>query len=218
MPDQRTLTDLADRVLTSVSQPTSARTAPGLYRELLRLLADGQPVTLARLAAASGQPAETVERAVANWPDTEYDDQGRITGYGLTLTPTPHRFTVNGTQLYAWCALDTLFFPAVIGRPACVESPCHATGTPVCLTVDPAAGVTALDPATAVVSIATPERATSVRTEFCDLGHFFATPQAGRDWQARHPGTSLLCVADAYEVSRPLSDALLDATGPASCC
>jgi alkylmercury lyase len=47
--------------------------------------------------------------------------------------------------------LDTLFFPAVIGRPARVESSCAATGIPIRLTVDPTEGVAALDPPTAVV-------------------------------------------------------------------
>ena len=51
-------------------------------------------------------------------------------GWELTLRPTPHGFNVDGKQLYTWCALDTLFFPAVIGRPARVESPCAATALP----------------------------------------------------------------------------------------
>lgn len=218
MPVQPTTAELANRILTSVTQPTSARTTPGLYRELLRLLTRGEPVALERLATASGHRAETVARTVSSWPDTEYDAQGRITGYGLTLNATPHRFTVDGTQLYTWCALDTLFFPAVIGRRARIASPCHATGAPIQLTVDPADGVTALDPPTAVVSIVTPEHVASVRTEFCHLGHFFATPQAAQSWQAAHPGMSVLPVAEAYEVSRPLSDALLDTSGPGHCC
>lgn len=73
------------------------------------------------------------------------------------------------------------------------------------LTVDPAAGVTALDPATAVVSIVTPEQVGSVRTEFCNPGRFFATADAACEWQARHPGMNVLSVADAYQASRPLS-------------
>lgn len=94
-------------------------------------------------------------------------------GYGITLRPTPHRFVIDGNRLYVWCALDTLFFPAVIGCPAHIESPCAATGNPVSLTVDPATGVTALSPATAVVSIITPEPVGSVRTVFCHPVRFF---------------------------------------------
>jgi hypothetical protein len=73
-----------------------------------------------------------------------------------------------------------LFFPAVIGRPARVESQCAATGIPVRSTVDPTAGVSSLDPSTAVVSIVTPEQMRSVRTAFCNPSCFFATPDAAR--------------------------------------
>lgn len=159
-----------------------------------------------------------MQRIVGGWTDTEYDPQGRIVGYGLTLRPTPHQFTVDGKQLYTWCALDTLFFPAVIQRPARVESPCAATGTSIQITVDPAEGVTSVDPATAVVSIVTPEQVTSVRTSFCSPGRFFATPEAARGWQAKYPGMHVVSVADAYEASRPLSDILLNDGGPDMCC
>jgi alkylmercury lyase len=123
---------------------------------------------------------------------------------------------VDGKQLYTWCTLDTLFFPAVIGRPAPIESPCAGTGIPISLMVDPVAGVTALDPATAVVSIVTPERMSSVRASFCKPGHFFETLGAARAWQAKHPRMDVLTVADAHRVSRPLSAMLLDETTPPS--
>ena len=132
--------NLSDRLVASVGQAVSARTTPWLYRALLRLLSHGEPVTIVELAAAAGQASDDVQRDVAGWNDTEYDRQGRIIGWGLTLRPTPHRFNVDGKHLYTWCAPDTLFFPAVIGRPAHIESPCVATGTPIRLTVDPTAG------------------------------------------------------------------------------
>jgi alkylmercury lyase len=210
--------NLADRLVASISQAGSPRTSPSLYRVLLRRLAEGEAVTIAQLAAAAGQPTDDVQRTVAGWPDTEYDQQGRIIGYGLTLRPTSHRFTVDGKQLYTWCALDTLFFPAVIGRPANVESLCAGTGIPVRLTVDPAVGVIGLGPATAVVSIVTPREVSSVRTDFCNPGRFFASPDAAREWQAKHPGMDMMPVAAAYKAGRFLSDMLLDDRDPHACC
>lgn len=209
---------LANRLVASVSQAGSARTSPGLYRVLLRLLARGEPVAITELAAAAGQFTEGVQRAVAAWRDTEYDEQGRFIGWGLTLRPTPHHFTVDGKQLYTWCALDTLFFPAVIGRLARIESPCGSTGLPIRLTVDPEAGVTALDPGTAVVSLVTPEQVSSVRAAFCNPGRFFVTLDAARDWQTKHAGMEVLPVADAYEAGRPLSAMLLRDGRSHTCC
>lgn len=109
---------------------------PGLMGVALRPLATGEPVTPAELAAAAGVSHAEVEHATAG-RDIEYDDHGRIVGWGLTRNPTPHRFTVPGRQLYTWCAPDTLIFPAVIGQVADVESPCPATATTIRLTVDP---------------------------------------------------------------------------------
>ncbi|UPK03123.1 organomercurial lyase MerB [Bradyrhizobium sp. 170] len=206
--------NLSDRLVASVGQAASARTTPGLYRALLRLLSHGEPVTITELAAAAGQAFDVVQRAVAGWNDTEYDEQGRIIGWALTLRPTQHRFNIDGRQLYTWCALDTLFFPAVIGRPARVESPCAATGVPIRLTVDPTAGVSALDPSAAVVSIVTPEQMSSVRTAFCNPGRFFATPDAARAWQCKYPGMEVLSVVDAHRASRPLSEMLLNGSAP----
>ncbi|GGK28504.1 hypothetical protein GCM10011583_70590 [Streptomyces camponoticapitis] len=150
-------------------------------------------------------------------PDTEYDDAGRVIGSGLTQRPTPHHFTIDGVQLYTWCALDTLVFPAVLGRTAHVESPCHTTRTPVCLTVTPT-GVTDLNPADAVVSIITPDDMTSVRSAFCNHVHFFAHPEAAQNWLTDHPGTSTLPVADAHQLGRPLTQTLIDAPTPRHCC
>ncbi|MEJ1088456.1 hypothetical protein WDU99_09025 [Microbacterium sp. Mu-80] len=63
---------------------------------LLRLIVEGGPVTVEQFAAAAGRPVDDVRTGLAAVPDTEYDDQGRIIGQGLTLRPTPHRFTVAG--------------------------------------------------------------------------------------------------------------------------
>ena len=217
MSDDLPQTGLTDRLvaslMASVTPAGSARTSPALYRTLLRLLAQGEPVTIAQLAVAAGQPLDDVESTVAGWPDTEYDEQDRIVGWGITLRPAPPRFAVDSRQLYTWCALDTLFFPTVIDRRAHVESSCHATGVPIRLTVDPADGVIALDPATAVVSLVIPERMRSVRTAFCNPGRFFVAADAARDWQATHPGMHVLRVADAYQAARPLSDSLLFGAG-----
>ncbi len=65
MSTDATSANLADRLVASVSQAGSARTTPALLRALLRLLVRGEPVTVAQLAAAAGQPIGDVRRAVA---------------------------------------------------------------------------------------------------------------------------------------------------------
>lgn len=173
-----------------------------LWPALLRRLAAGSPVTLDDLAEATGRGVAEVRRALAALPDTEYDDRGRVVGHGLTLRPTPHRFTVDGRRLYTWCALDTLAFPTVLGRPAAVASPTPGTGDLVTLDVDPSTGVSALQPATAVVSVVVPEQCTSVRSAFCEQVHYFATRDTAERWLAEHPSGRILSVEEAFDMGQ----------------
>ena len=134
--------------MTGLRQTTSFDSMGGLYRPLLRLLADGRPASVEDLAATAGRPVDDIRQTVASLPDVELDDQGRIVGYGLTLRETPHHLEVEGKRLYTWCALDALVFPACyghvsvrtlggrLGRAARIESPCHGCGTRMCAELD----------------------------------------------------------------------------------
>ncbi|WP_103382798.1 organomercurial lyase MerB [Pseudonocardia dioxanivorans] len=202
---------LADRLTAATGgDPTG-----WLWPVLLRRLATGHPGSLDDLAQATGRHRDEVRNALAALPDTEYDEHGRVVGHGLTLRETPHRFTVAGRQLYTWCALDTLIFPTVLDQPARVVSPTPGGGARVRLHVDPIAGVTALEPATAVVSVLIPDRCDSVRAAFCDQVHFFATPTTAQDWLTDHPGGTVLTVAEALELGRRLAQ---DLTRGPGCC
>ncbi|GAB3701419.1 organomercurial lyase MerB [Nocardiopsis sp. NPDC006832] len=207
---------LANRLTRAFSAASSAQTRPWLWRALLKLLSQGRPVTTGDLADATGRSEEEIREALTTLPDTEYDPVGRIVGSGITLSPTPHRFTVDGRQLYTWCALDTLMFPTVLGRPAQVTSPCHTTGTPVRLTVEDDR-IRDLEPATAVVSLVIPDDMTSVRSAFCNLVHFFASAGAAAPWLAQHPQATAVRVEQALAVGRPLTTTFQD-PDQAGCC
>ncbi len=176
---------------------------------LFRLLAGGQPFGIEGLADAAGRPVDDIRQTVASLPDVELDDHGRIVGYGLTLRETPHRFEVEGKRLYTWCALDTLVFPALLGRSARIESPCHGTGTTVRVTVEPT-GVTNVDPETAVVSIVAPDKPDSIRGTFCSHVHFFASSEAAQNWLDEHPAGTIHAVDEALRLGQPLIEALLE--------
>ncbi len=34
----------------------------------------------------------------------EWDADGNVVGFGLSLTPTPHSYIINDRQFYMWCA------------------------------------------------------------------------------------------------------------------
>lgn len=85
----------------------------------------------------------------------EFDADGKIVGAALTTRQTPHSVALEDKQLFAWCALDTLFIPGLLGETAEIESTCPVSITKIRLTVAPD-GVTALEPAEAVISIVLP--------------------------------------------------------------
>jgi len=163
---------------------------------MLRHLAQGQPLELDTLACDTRRPVDEIRSELQRHGDIEYDQAGRIVGNGITLRPTPHRFEIDGRELYTWCALDTLVFPAMLGIPARVESPCHATGQPIRVNVEPDR-IRSVEPASAVVSIVPRPQSASIRASFCNHIHFFADADAAQPWLAEHPDASIVPVTDA---------------------
>jgi alkylmercury lyase len=169
---------------------------------LVRLLAQARPVGLNEIAAVGHQPVEDLEQLVRSQPGTEWDDQGRLVGFGLTTRPTEHRFKVAGRTLYTWCATDTLFFTAILGRSTSVESNCPATGEPIRIEIT-ADTMVSLTPSAAVVSQRHHDELLSdVRAQVCDHGHFFSSPAAASGWKTEHPEGAVLPVRAAFDNAR----------------
>ncbi|MGH2356367.1 MAG: organomercurial lyase MerB [Chloroflexota bacterium] len=206
MPD---LEALAARIAAPLhTSPGGARFLE-IVPPILALLARGKPVPLEEIAAAAGTSPEAVRDALGQVSSVEWDEQGRVVGAGLTLVPTPHRLEVEGKALFAWCALDTLMYPALLGRPARIESPCRGTGEPVRITATPN-GIESLEPPSAVVSVVEPKDIANIRSVFCENVHFFASPEAASRWLERHPDATILPVEDAFRLGRRIAEAILD--------
>jgi len=178
-----------------------------LYRQLAR----GQPVPLESMAAAVGLSAEAVATLVNQDPLRALihrDDRDRVAGFaGLAVLPMHHRFTAGGSQLYTWCAWDSLFLPELLEKRALVESACPETGTLISVRVAPDR-IDTVEPSGAVVSFLLPDAASlrtntmNVVTSFCHYIFFLASAEAGARWTARHPGTFVLTVDQAFELAK----------------
>jgi alkylmercury lyase len=185
---------------------------------LLRLLAQGTPVSWDQLADALGEPVERMRARLGIWEELVIDEQRRILGAGLSLVPTPYRFVLDGQQLRAWCAFDTLLFPCWLEQPACVEAQCPESGTPIRLEVTPA-GLTLLEPARAMISLRLPttvEPCPNVRAAFCAYSRFFASPEAAARWQAQTPEGIVLPLAAGWQLARRLASLTLAAVTSAA--
>jgi alkylmercury lyase len=175
-----------------------------LARALYRNLATGEPVTDDALAKAVNRQTNDVRATLASWPGVYRDDADRIIGFwGLALVEMPHQLNVNGRQLFAWCAWDTLFLPAVLNATARIESRDPHNGNTVRLTVDPDRIADRSHP-NMVVSFLVPQEplAGDVITDFCHYVHFFTDTQSASAWTAVHDGTFAVALDDAFELGR----------------
>lgn len=172
---------------------------------LYRALARGEPVAPPALAEAVEMAPEAVAQRLKAWPGVYYDDAGRVIGYwGLSLRPMRHRLRVADRTLFAWCAWDTLFLPALLGARAEVESACQASGTPVRLAVGTKA-IEAAEPAGLQVSFVLPQAEalkSDVISSFCHYVHFFRSARDAAPWLEAHAGALLYPLEDAFEIGR----------------
>ena len=98
MKHTRYLTKIAES-LTPANQPQGFGE---LFVVLLRELAKGRPVSRTTLAKSLDWPAQQVNAVLERTTSTEYDSDGNIVGYVLTLRETSHIFEIDGRRLYAW--------------------------------------------------------------------------------------------------------------------
>lgn len=197
-----TLDELTDHLAARFKQILPTEEYRRLLVPMLRELATGQPVEPERLAALAEVPLEQTLDMLRQAP-TEWDPSGkRLVGFGLTSNPTPHRFEIHGHTLWAWCAVDAVLFPVMIGAPARIESPCAATGDPIVIDLTPT-DVQRVEPDSAVVSIvAPPVGIAEVRQAVCAPTNFYRSAEAAAPWQAEHPEALLLPVVDTFELYR----------------
>jgi len=204
----KTGTDRLESLATAVAKaaPDFDEEQQRIALEVYRRLAQGSPARASDVAERAGTTVERVDELLASWPGVFRDEDGRVIGFwGLTigkLTPT-HSLEVDGHDLFAWCAWDTLFLPGILASTARVQSACPTTGETIFLVVSPG-GVVETSHLEAVVSFLVPDRDfdADVIQSFCHFVHFFASAEAGEAWTAEHPGTFLLSLEDAFELGR----------------
>jgi alkylmercury lyase len=194
-------------LITAPMRDTGGRAFLQIIPPTLDLLARGKPASPEEIAAASAKSPEEVRAALDRFPSAEWNEQGRVVGLGLTLQLTPHRLELEGRTLFAWCALDALLFPALLGRPASIESPCRGTGELVHIEVT-SAGIEVVEPPSAVVSIVAARDLANFRRVSCNNAHFFSSPEAASRWLKKHPEATILSVEDAFQLGRLIAEGL----------
>lgn len=179
----------------------------------IRLLGNGQPFGPETLAARVDLPVDEVARYLDEQLMVQRDNHGHAIAFaGLTLRPTSHTIHVDGRTLYAWCALDTLFLPELLGSPAQIHSTTPDSGETVSLIID---GTTVRDvsPASAVLTLhdVTDFDLEDVIGTFCCFSHFFTSERSASAWAERSTGTYVVSIADGFEYARRYNHQRFDA-------
>ena len=210
----KTLTALTSELLSRLPTMTVEEQRLGL--EIYRQLAHGEAVSSAELARALEAPTGTVEELLGrpNLRSLTYTDkEGRIIGFGgLAVREMPHRFKIDGRTLYTWCAWDSLFIPVIFGVEAEVESPAPGSAVRISLRVAPD-GVERIQPPSAVMSFLLPSAETfqadalKAMAAFCHFIFFFPDSLSATEWTKTHPDTTVISVADAFELGRRMVSA-----------
>jgi alkylmercury lyase len=193
---------------TTQTDPEAVR---GVLPAAIRLLVEGRPVSPGEIASAASLPVARVEVALRDLADVEWTPDGRIEGMGLTQRETPHRLRIGEVDRYAWCAMDTLFFAALLDRRLEVESPDGTTGEPVRFAAD-GRRILSADPPTAVVSWFVDPSGEGVRAAVCQFGQFFASRKNAEACLARYPQGGILTLDEALDAARHTAVAEFGAT------
>lgn len=174
-----------------------------LCYQMIHHLAQGKPVAPTTLQNALHIDQHELEQRLTGLPETEFDQKGNILGWGITLVPTAHRFHLNGSVLYTWCAFDTVLFPPSLGRAAQITSICPSTEQLIAFVATPEGVVRDLSPSDSVMSLIIPTtHQDCVRATFCEQSLFFASKQAASRYSAAHPKAVLLSIEEAATVGK----------------
>lgn len=168
-------------------------------------LLDGQVPTPTELAADAGLRPDRARAAATRLADRETlltTDDGRIEAIaGLTLRPTRHELTLDGTTINTWCAFDSVGIPAAIGADALARTSCGHCGEQI--TVPFTAGVTERSDLWGwIPALAAGE--TSLMTNFCAKADLFCSREHLDAWyeSAGRPDGDACAMDELLEMGR----------------
>jgi len=182
------------------------------------LLETGQPVVVDDLIAATDvSPARAIEifESVRARGRIEFDAKDRLIGLaGLSLTPSRHEVTINGSKRWTWCALDAIGILGALKATGTVRSDDAQTGDTIRIGfVD---GHPDADAHLFILSGF--DTNANVREDWCSQVNFFRTRRAAEEWVGAngHEG-DILTVAEVAEEAATMWHPVVDVDAPQVC-
>lgn len=211
------LEEFTNALMATLSPKTRPPEWVAVQVKLMKRLLAGGPVPPEEVARIAGRPAEDAPGLLAMAVEmgfAEVDDSGDLVGMVVAHKETRHAIAVGEARAHAWCAIDTLFLPAVLDEPLEVTSTCAETDLEISLEVG-IDTVTSVSPDSVYVSLVAPGITEGVATcgsgmaglttsdgAFCGNSNFFASREAAERWLSRHPGAVVLPVVEGFELAR----------------
>ncbi|KAA3644022.1 MAG: hypothetical protein DWQ07_18070 [Chloroflexi bacterium] len=203
-----------DNIISGWAMPKMALDRPefvAVQKAVFDQLALGKPVSLQDVIVSSGLDQDVAKNQfeLIKSIGAGLNDSGEIESYVLSIIPTMTKFTIDTLDLYAWCALDSLFLPGLINKTARVQAICPTTGGLIELTVTPK-GVTQINSPEAVLTVEIPSEISEKERQNrkqpiganCDLMHFFSSEAAAEEWVGARNNVTTLSIAEGWLLAK----------------
>lgn len=159
-------------------------------------LKNGRPILISKLAVLLDVSEDDALELAQN--KGELSEQGELVGFlGLSLVPTSHKMLIDNKVFYAWCAADTLLFPAILNLNVEILSKDTLTNEPIKITVNNNF-LTSVEPPEAMISWVDDVDDQNIRSSICNRVHFFASVESVNKWHHDNQDARIFTVEDFY--------------------
>lgn len=170
------------------------------------LLAEGEPLSTARLAEETGLEIDRLGETLVS-VRSEFDEQGRLVDlFGMTLQETPHQLVIDSSVVFSCCALWAHVIPKLIDRSVVVRSVDPVSAEIVRLSISPE-GVEFAEPASAMATMAVAtarDIEADVGAAFCSHVNHFVSPESAQIFARQSPVRSVVTVDELNELASDL--------------
>lgn len=177
-----------------------------ILRFVFRLLAEGKPVTAARIAGVVGAAPGAVEKALELARAGRDANEQVVELSGLTLNPTMHRLQIGDKVLFGCCALLAQLAALLVKETVRIDSVDPVSRRVVRLDVGPQ-GVGGIDPPEAMASFVVTDAASiaqDVGSAFCRHVNYFVSYDAAVEFAGASRQRYVLTIAELHEGARRL--------------
>jgi len=175
--------------------------------QLYQQLAKGKAISVAALAEQWALTEADTKELLDSWTGVAFNQKQAIKGFwGVDTQATNHRFYLNDTPLYTWCAWDLLFMPHIYKQTIKASTVCPISEQIIQLTISEK-GIETVSPSGALITFIQPELSAlkaNVTQSFCQYIFFVASEAEGEQWKSKQDNGFLMTMHDGFELGKKI--------------